>query len=167
AKETIRSPITIENKQKTEQKTRETVQAVDDRYNISKEITDERVGYITEIFDAVHTVDDEKDNKTSEQGEDKSVVLTVQEKVQRLQNMLSQEIVDSVDGLVLTQLLKANEEERHTGKGILIDNLTTVLNNGVRTENLHNVTNDVKQEIKYTKLTADMKQALMSLADFA
>lgn len=53
AKETIRSPITIKNEQETKRKTRETVQAVADRYNISKEINDEQLNYINEIFDAI------------------------------------------------------------------------------------------------------------------
>src|SRR5699024_8232612 len=38
AKQTIRSPITIEKEQGTERKTRETIQAVEDRYDISSEI---------------------------------------------------------------------------------------------------------------------------------
>src|SRR5690625_267909 len=56
AKETIRSPITIENEQETERKTRETIQSVEDRYNISEEITTERIEYIEEIFDAIYKI---------------------------------------------------------------------------------------------------------------
>src|SRR5699024_4080722 len=48
AKQTIRPPNTIENEPETERKTRETIQAVEDRYDISSEITDERIEYVEE-----------------------------------------------------------------------------------------------------------------------
>ena len=44
AKETIRSPITIENEVETDRKMRETVSNVVDRYTVSEEITEEQVG---------------------------------------------------------------------------------------------------------------------------
>src|SRR5690625_381497 len=65
AKETIRSPITIENEQETERKTRKTSQAVQDRYDISTEITDERIKYVEEIFEALDKMEDEIDRKST------------------------------------------------------------------------------------------------------
>src|SRR5690625_1051232 len=59
AKETIRSPVTIENEQETKRKTRETVQSVEDRFDISKEITDERIEYVEEVFDALAKLEEE------------------------------------------------------------------------------------------------------------
>src|SRR5699024_11106636 len=56
AKETIRSPITIENEVETERKIRETVQGVGDRYTTVEEITEDQVGYIEEVFDAIDSI---------------------------------------------------------------------------------------------------------------
>src|SRR5690625_3890641 len=69
AKQTIRSPITIENEQETERKVRETVQAVEDRYSISEEITKERLQYIEEIFEATATLENVE---TAPKSQDKS-----------------------------------------------------------------------------------------------
>ncbi|MEN1969364.1 HDIG domain-containing metalloprotein [Lentibacillus sp. N15] len=167
AKETIRSPITIENEQETKRKARETVQSVDDRYEISKEITDEQIGYVNELFDAIKKLDEEnkKDGKASNNDEEEG--LSTPEKVQKLSNVLSPGITEHVDELILAQLLEASSNERAKGKKILIDALKDVFREGVRTENVQSATTAVKQEIKYTDLNNDVKQALMSLSNFA
>lgn len=85
AKETIRSPITIENEQETKRKTWETIQAVDDRYNISSEINEEQINYINEFFDAINKVGEKKSEDVPE-SEQKVIS---QEKVQHLQQILS------------------------------------------------------------------------------
>src|SRR5690625_4171764 len=159
AKQTIRSPITIENEQETQRKTRETIQSVEDRYNISEEITDERVVYIEEIFDAIHKLEDEENNKddidreqeTNETSskENEEVVaapLTNEEKVQRLRQILSSEITEMISEKVLIQLIKTSPEEREEAQEILITALTETLNNGVRKENIQSAIADVKQE---------------------
>src|SRR5699024_2796660 len=63
AKQTIRSPVTIENEQETKRKTRETVQSVEDRCEISEEITDERIQYVEEVLDALAKLEEEVSNK--------------------------------------------------------------------------------------------------------
>ena len=62
AKETIRSPITIENEMETERKTRESVQAVESLYNFRK-VTKEQIGYTEEIFDAIDSISKEEKEK--------------------------------------------------------------------------------------------------------
>ncbi|MBT2214499.1 HDIG domain-containing protein [Virgibacillus dakarensis] len=170
ARETIRSPITIENELETERKTRETVQSVEDRYDISKEITDEQLGYVNEIFDAITKLEEENadtENSADTDKNDKAVQLTTPEKVQKLENILSPEITEHVDELILAQLIETAPEKRENGKKTMLEALTTVLNNGVRTENVQSATAEVKQQIKYTNLDNDLKQALMSLSSFA
>src|SRR5690625_1076686 len=63
AKETIRSPITVENEQETKRKTRETVQSIEDRYDISVENNNEGNEWIEEIFDAIEKLEKEKIDK--------------------------------------------------------------------------------------------------------
>ncbi|WP_404453050.1 HDIG domain-containing protein [Virgibacillus necropolis] len=167
AKETIRSPITIENEQETKRKTRETLQAVNDRYNISKEINEEQINYIIEIFDAIAKVEEKKpmDVQASEKN-DGAIILSSQEKVQLLQQILSSEIVDTIDNGVLLRLVEASPKEREKGEKIFIDAVQEVLNNGVRMENVQSATNEVKQALTYSKLDTDVRQALITISDF-
>ncbi|WP_163970034.1 HD family phosphohydrolase [Oceanobacillus halotolerans] len=167
AKETIYSPITIENEQETERKTRETVQAVEDRFTISEEITTEQIEYVSEVFDAINTMENEdiinEDNLQKEDIES----LSNQDKVELLKEMLSEEITDNVNDGVFYQLLGSTESEREEGKELLLSSLTTVFENGVRTENIESARNNVQQQIKYSTLDPNIKESLTELSEFA
>ncbi|MDY7042728.1 MAG: HD family phosphohydrolase [Bacillota bacterium] len=166
AKETIRSPVTIENEQETERKTRETVQAVEDRYNINQEITKERIAYTNEIFDAISKIEEESKKEDSKDDSHKQP-LSNQEKVQRLKQILSPEITERVSDNSLSQLVEIPKEERNKGRKLFVESLTKVMNNGVRTENTQSAITSIKQNIKYTELDADLKDVLTKLSEFA
>ncbi|MFD2046100.1 HD family phosphohydrolase [Ornithinibacillus salinisoli] len=167
AKQTIRSPITIENEQETERKTRETVQAVEDRYLISDEVTQEQIGYIEEIFDAIGKLENEVliDEDSSEN--ESPVVLTNQEKIIRLKEILSHEIIENVNDTVFLKLMKVSEEAREEGKEVFITAMKEVLESGVRIENKNSRVNVVKESVTYTTLDNELISALEELSSFA
>jgi putative nucleotidyltransferase with HDIG domain len=169
ANETIRSPITIENEQETERKTRETVQSVPDRFNISSEITRERVNYVKEIFDAIATLESEEMSETEDEeaNGDRIVPLSNQDKVNRLKQILSEQITESLDNQTLMQIIMTPKDEREIGRELLVGNLETVLNNGVRTENIQSAISEINQSIKYASLNEELKQPLIELSEFA
>ncbi|SHG69916.1 HD family phosphohydrolase [Virgibacillus chiguensis] len=167
AKETIRSPVTIENEQETERKIRETVQAVEDRYNIDQEITDERMAYTKEIFDAITNLGEElKDTQQNKEASD-TAPISEQEKVQQLKQILSEEIQKGVSDDSLSQLIQVPKEEREKGEKFFLEILSKTLNNGVRTENTQSAISNMQQEIKYSDLDADMREVLTRLSEFA
>src|SRR5699024_2388562 len=65
SKDTIRSPITIENETETERTTRESVISVEDMYNKKEDITEEQIDYIEDIFDAINSLTKDKNKSTS------------------------------------------------------------------------------------------------------
>src|SRR5699024_10936082 len=136
AKETIRSPITIEDEQETERKTRETSQAVQDRYDISTEITEERIKYVEEIFEALSKMEDEvqEDNESTtdqddneEDDKDRKTTIPIQEKLNLLKEILSQQITDSINDSVLMTLIEIADDEREEDKQDLVKSLTSTL----------------------------------------
>ena len=166
AKETIRSPITIENELETERKTRETVQAVEDRFIISEEVTAERLEYVEEIFDAIDKLDEEtieKDANTSEIPD----INTHEDKFQQLKEVLSTQITETVNDRTLRDLIQLDASVRSQGKNVFLQSLEKILNNGVRTENIHSATEELKQSIKYTNLNSSIKDILLDLSEFA
>ncbi|MRH43088.1 HDIG domain-containing protein [Aquibacillus halophilus] len=169
AKETIRSPITIENIKETERQTREAVQSVEDRYNVSNEITQERVDYIEELFDAIEKQLEEKQviEEADEVEEIEPQPLTNQEIVQRLQQVLSPEITEVISQEDLLKLVEATTYERSLAKELLTTSLYDVLNEGVRTENVQFAINNVNQKLRYSSLDEDIKNALFALTNFA
>src|SRR5699024_4200607 len=104
AKETIRSPITIENETETDRKTRETVSAIGDRYTVSKEITTEQIDYLEELFDGIKSINEEA-------SKDEDAGTPIEEKVTILEDRLSEEIADKIDSVVFMQLLRLDEKD--------------------------------------------------------
>lgn len=176
AKETIRSPITIENEEETRRKTRETSQSVQDRYDISEELTEERIKYVNEIFEALENLEGEikAERNSKEDDEDKKVKkkseeapLTAHEKVNRLKQILSEGITDNVSDSVLLRLIETNPDERKTGRKLLTNTLKEAFDQGVRTENIKSILTEIKDHVKYSNLDSEFKNALDELAEFA
>ncbi|WP_226036938.1 HD family phosphohydrolase [Aquibacillus saliphilus] len=178
AKDTIRSPITIENVKETDRKTREAVQSIEDRFEVSTEITEERIDYISELFDAINNqheenvvpeVDEteETDESSNSSVEDNSHPLTNQEIVQRLQQVLSSELTEAFNQEGLLAIVEATPYERSLAKELLTTSIYDVMNEGVRTENLQSAIEDVNQKLRYSSLDESMQAALFSLTKFA
>src|SRR5690625_4387395 len=113
AKETIRSPVTVENKQETNRKVREAISSVEDQYSIDEEISEERLAYVDELFDALSKVDEEsKDGRSavdedSENNEEESskTLLTDRDKVLRLDELLSDDISNNISNSTFISLI--------------------------------------------------------------
>lgn len=167
AKTTIRSPITIENEAETDRKMRETVESVEDRYTVSEKITEERIEYIDEIFDAILKIEEQEKEDLEDKNKEEQTTLTDVEKVQQLEEILSPDITENLNDRVFRQLIKLKPKERDEGKDLLIPPLQDILNGGVRAENVKTATGELQQIIKYTNLNENLKQALIDLSEFA
>lgn len=157
--ETIRSPITIEDKQETDQRIREAVNAIPDRYSISEEVTEERLNYINEIFEAVLKVKEEHEEDTLEG--------IYEEEATELKALLSEEISSEVSEDVFILLLQQSKADLDEAKTLFTQALKEVLNQGVRTENIQSGITNIERAIADSELNSDLQEALMELADFA
>ena len=172
ANTTIRSPVTIENEDETERKTREAVQQVGDRYSISEQVINERIGYSEEIFDAILALNEDNKNEAENQedGEKEEAVneegLSIDEKIERLRQVLSEDIVLGVDAEVFRTLLSQPSNELKEAKKLFIESTLEVMENGVRIENLQTARGLVQDEIKYSNLEPIVKDALINLSTF-
>lgn len=171
AKETVKSPITIVNELETERKKRETLQAVGDRYTISEDITEERINYIEEIFDAFEKLNELKSDDSKEQTDEEKheaiVELTYDEIVVQLQEILSPEITNSVKDLTLYQLIQIDIVKRNKAKKVFLQALENTLKNGVRLENVNSAEEDVKNTLKYSHLDEEVVAVFNELIGFA
>ncbi|GGN54608.1 MULTISPECIES: HD family phosphohydrolase [Oceanobacillus] len=173
ANTTIRSPVTIENEVETERKTREAVQQIGDRYSISEQVNNERIGYSEEIFDAVLSLNDEsdktkdKDKQVKEgESEEEAAELSTEEKIDRLRQVLSEEIVLEASADSFRALINQPREEIEKAKKLFITSVKEVMEEGVRTENLQSARVIVEDEIKYSELDPVLKDALIEFANF-
>lgn len=175
AKETIKSPITIENEAETNRKMHETLQAVQDRYSISEDITKERINYIDEIFDALDKVQvfeaekaslEEIETEPEPEPESEEKELTYDEIFTQLQEVLSPEITVSVNEFTLIKLIQIDSVERNKAKKIYLKAAEEVLTNGVRAENINSAKEQVKDTLKYSDLSENVKLVFYDLINF-
>ncbi|WP_053219131.1 HD family phosphohydrolase [Virgibacillus senegalensis] len=165
AKETIRSPLSIEDKKETARERREAIKAVEDRYEISTEITQERVGYVNELFEAIDKLEEEQSAESSSE-EDTSAV-SVKEKAQNLQQIISPELSETFEQEELIELLNASPEKRTLSKELLTTSIYEVMNDGVTSETVENAVNEVNEKLQYSSLDEQMKEVLYILSEFA
>lgn len=163
AKESIRSPITIENKQETERKTHESVQAVSDRYTIIEDIKTERLNYADELFDAIDTLVVENDKEDKDKNED---VLSNEELVFQLQQILSEDIINGVNQMTLIQLIQLDEEVRKKSRDTIKTVVEKELDKGVRMENIQTAKEEAKATVRLSKFPNELKEAFAKLIDF-
>ncbi|MBO8156048.1 MAG: HDIG domain-containing protein [Bacillaceae bacterium] len=163
AKETIRSPITIEDKDETAESIRKAVQAVEEQYTISESITAERVGYVHEIFDAAETVLSNQKNPLI----NPETMVTEEEKFDQYLKVLSDEITKNVSLESLQAIFHANQSDRNSAKDFLVQGIEKAMKQGVRSENLIEIENEFKLKVQYEDFPPSFRQSVMEIGTFA
>lgn len=164
AKDTILSPISVEDKDKTQEKRDEAMESVDDVYTIRNFITNTRINYMEEIFNAVEVID--KQEASEEQKVDATDSDKEKSKVEKLQSMLSEDITKQVNPKVLERLLDAPAEQRNVAEEMLSNALKEALHSGVREEDVGSTIEKVKNELQYESFDPDLEEAVQSLIEF-
>ncbi|MFD1018796.1 HD family phosphohydrolase [Thalassobacillus hwangdonensis] len=163
AQETIRSPITIEDKESTEREIREASQSVQDRFSTSVAVTQERIAYIDEIFDALKNIES---NEQAEDADEPKNLSTL-DKTQRLQQLLSKEITVEVDRAVLESIVAAPANDRDVAYQLLKTSLYDQFNDGIKAEDEIEAEQQVKLSLQYSTLHNELKESIIRLSQFA
>ncbi|MBM7554729.1 HD family phosphohydrolase [Thalassobacillus pellis] len=157
---TIRSPITIENVKETERLKREASQAVQDYYSNSVKITEERVGYVDEVFEAIDTFEQKKTD-------DHATVMTAEEKVHKLHQLLSQEIIMEMQEKSLKAIVEAEHWEQRLAHQLLKTSLYDRFNQGIKAEEVKEAEQQLKSSLRYASLDGNLKKAVIDLGQAA
>ena len=185
--DTIQSPITIEDTRETERRKRESLNAVEDRYLISAEVAEERINYVSELFDVIETVNlpvkpveveiEEDETGAETEGEatpDRSQkpdqplpVKTTTDKLIEFKELASQEIVDNLaeDDLVL--LMNTSDREKTIAYELLTTTLNEIFNEGIKQEELSGAKAQLSQRFQYSTLSDELKESLLQVGEFA
>lgn len=163
AKDTILSPINVEDKDKTQEKRDEAMESVDDVYTIRNFITNTRINYMEEIFNAVEVIDEQEGSENQVDGNESD---PVENDVEKLQSMLSEDITKQVTPEVLERLLDAPADQRNVAEEMLSNAVKDVLHSGVREEDVASSIEMVKNELQYKSFDPDLKEAVQSLIEF-
>lgn len=177
ADQTIRSPITVEDKESTEKKKEEAKNQVQDVYVVNKEIAQNRVDLISSIFDSVTEVNnevekdlEEKRKKAEEDDKDQESIEepSVDEKLELLKGKLTNEVTNGIMDRSLKSLIPYSEDQLEIAKDITVTAIHTVMNGKIPSDEVENAKKRVEDILKVNDgLTSDLKSASIDLGRFA
>ncbi|MRG86629.1 HD family phosphohydrolase [Salinibacillus xinjiangensis] len=158
AQETIYSPVTIEDQKETESKIQRAVQAVDEQYTISDQITQDRMEYINEIFDAAEKINQMEADGKGEKSET--------ERLSEYESLLGNEITKNVNTETLATILSAEAEELLEAKQFLLEHTREIMTSGVKSSNLRQKEIEFNRNVVYSPFSDSLKDALSELGSF-
>lgn len=154
AEQTIRATKTVEDTYKTEQQREEVLKQVADVYTLKTEYTDNQVDLIASIFDSAIEVQKELENVT--QSDEKKVSL--------LKGKLTEAVNKEIEEFVFLALVNADEEELNIAKDFTVTAVNSVMSTRILASNVENAKKQVEEELRFTSIDNEMKNAAISLA---
>ncbi|MFS0780870.1 HD family phosphohydrolase [Bacillus sp. 1P06AnD] len=167
--ETIRSPKTVEDTEKTNQEKEEARKQVPDEYTLKKEYAQNRVDLISSIFDSVIDVKKESEGKEEDRAsmsaEEKSKLL--QKEVSLLKKKLTDDVNNELSDDVYRNLLKANVDELKVAKDVTVTAINSIMSNKIPANEVENSKKMVENELQFTSMNSDAKKGAIDLGRFA
>ncbi|MCH1624976.1 HD family phosphohydrolase [Fredinandcohnia quinoae] len=178
SKETIRSPLTIEDKESTKRKQDEAAKEVEDVYTLKKEYADNRVDLISSIFDLIVETNDEAEeiyNSTKKEWEKLSEEdrknapekLTSSEKLRMLEPKLPADLTDRIPVSVFTALLEATPDQLSRAEDAIITAVNNIMKTRIPASEVQNAKKKIEEELRYTSVDTSLKNPIKELGQFA
>ncbi|PEE41766.1 HD family phosphohydrolase [Bacillus pseudomycoides] len=163
SKQTIHSPIKIEDKVTTDKKKREAAQKIEDQYTYRSEYKQNKVEIVNSVFLAIEEVE----NETKSAGPDEQKKVSAAERLEKLKKKLPTDLTKSLSDSVLLQFVNAEPVQLSLAR----DAVVTAINNIMSTHIKMNEENDAKErfvnEIRNVNVNSDLKDALNVLGKYA
>src|SRR5699024_8277108 len=83
------------------------------------------------------------------------------------QDVLSSEITENIDDITFLQFMQLDESQRNRGKTIFVNSVETVLEKGVRVENIQTAREEVNATVRFSSLDEEVKKAFYKLTNFS
>lgn len=165
AEQTIRSPITIEDKESTEAKKKDAENQVQDIYVLNKKISQNRIDLVTSIFESAIEVNEEIPNELNL--EQKDSVTPETERLKQFKLKLTKDITKELPDSVLSELLSSTKDELTIARDLSITAINNVMSNRIPAHDVENAKKRVEEELKYTSLDNSLKNAATQLGRYA
>lgn len=172
SQKTIRSPGTVEDKESTEKKRKEALDQVKDVYAVKKEYTQNRVDLITSIFDSASELNDEIQEAIKKQGDSSSGLSKLseqndQEKEAKLKEKLTPAVTKDLSDQTFLALVRASKEELSVAKDLTVTAISHAMSKRITANDVENAKKDVEEELKYSSLNDDLRNAAIELGRYA
>lgn len=153
ATETIRSPITIEDKETTERLKKEAADKVTDVYTLKKEYAENRVDLISSLFTTIVEIQ----NEIKEEKKEPTKMMDA------LKERLPQEWFSYLSADEWEKLLHAAPEDIETAKEAAVTAVHSIMAERITQSELEKARAKVQDELKYVMLSPSLKEIVVKL----
>jgi cyclic-di-AMP phosphodiesterase PgpH len=167
AEQTVRSPITVEDKDSTERKRKEALEEVNDVYSLNREIAQNRIDLTTSIFQSAIEVFEET-KETYEKADVTEVQsLSIQERVEILKGKLTDNETKELTNQTFIALVQAKKGELTIAKDITITAINEVMSKKIPASEVETAKNQLEEQINSSSLNSSLKSAAIELGRYA
>ncbi|MEH7379911.1 HD family phosphohydrolase [Bacillus sp. JJ1533] len=178
SEQTIRSPLTIEDKVATKAKQDAAAKEVEDVFTLKSEYADNQIDLAISIFDSIEETNNEAldmynatvkewENLSEEDRGEEPKQWTASEKLQMLKTKLPQDLTNRIPDEVFTTLLTATPEQLSRAKDGVITAVNNVMNTRIPSSEVENAKNKVVEELRYSSVDAALREPMREMARFA
>ncbi|WP_416827269.1 HD family phosphohydrolase [Ectobacillus polymachus] len=166
AKNTIHSPITIEDKATTEKKKHEAAQKVEDQYTYRSEYKQNRIDIVNSVFDAVKEIEDETKNAPMPQGQPPSPMSTT-DKLDKLKKKLPDDLTKEITDQKLLPLLEASQDQLTVGRESTVTAVNNLMSNNIKINEVDQAKEQITNELRFANVPDRLKDSLIALGQYA
>ncbi len=178
SEQTIRSPLTIEDKVATKAKQDAAAKEVEDVFTLKSDYADNQVDLVISIFDSIEETNNEAleiynakvkewEGVAEEEREEEPKQLTASEKLQILKTKLPQDLTDRIQNDVLSTLLTSTPNQLSRTKDAVITAVNNVMNTRIPASEVENAKNQVVEELRYSSVDTALREPMREMARFA
>ncbi|MEI5905799.1 HD family phosphohydrolase [Bacillus spongiae] len=175
AKETIHSPTTKEDVEKTEQLKQQAAEEVEPVYEYSPEVKENRKELIKLIFEMIIEVQQESENNSptaqGQSGNIESKPLSTKQQLSlfktKLINNTNESVANSISEEVFEALLLADETVINRAEQFVLDEIEFVMKEKIREDDVPQSKNKIESKIELKDLPKSVKESSIALGRFA
>ncbi|GEL07271.1 HD family phosphohydrolase [Salisediminibacterium halotolerans] len=161
AQQDIRSPLTIENQEATEQQVDEAVNEVDPVYSKNPRYAENQIEQIRELFYVVEEV--RADADTENENNDNFA----EDQLADLRTELPDQMNDEIDDETIATLLTASESEVETALEHTTSAVHDVMSSEIRMDDIADATNEAETQVRLSSSASDsLVQAMTDIVRF-
>lgn len=164
AEKDIRSPLTVEDKNATEKRRREAMDAIGPIYEHKKEYAQNQVVKVNDIFDLVMQV---KSTPSDEDDEEMTAEERLEKQLELVKSELSDGTSNQLSDKTLLTLLQAHESQLQIARETTTNAVFEVMSEQIRLSDVAKAKEDVKNKVAISTVNAQLTEAMIEIAQFA
>jgi putative nucleotidyltransferase with HDIG domain len=162
AEQDIRSPITIENREATEERQKEVLDSVSPVYSLDRDLTQRQVGLVDDLFQVVYEV-----KRDLEEHEEEEEEVTSEEKVEMVQERLSDETGRDLSETTIQTLLETSEAQLNLARNTTVSAVHEIMSESISVSGLSEAKESVPELMTISTVSSQLLDAMIEVAQFA